>query len=191
VLRPALPVLALVALLAAGCGAERATLPSFGPPKDPRFERVRYRSAGLSMELPVGMIKQQRRLPDVFRATRADWYIAAFAYRRKEQLPRNRAELQTARRRLVRQVRKRDQRFRLHSSRIMRVGGARAIELVGDQRISGALLRTRSLHVFRRSAEYVVEMSAPAREFGELDKALFGRVSASVRVTGRVRRTRR
>ena len=190
-LRRAAPALCVLALALTGCGAERASLPSFGLPEDAEFERTRFARAGLTLDLPVGMAVQRRRPPGVFRATRADWYVAAFAYRRKEQLPRTRRELSTARRRLVRQVRRRDRRYRLVRARDARVGGARAVELLGDQRVSGARLRIRSLHVFRRSAEYVVEMAAPAAQFAGLNRVIFRRVARSVRVTGRIRRARR
>ena len=43
------------------------------------------------------------------------------------------------------------------------MNGARAVELVGDQRLSKGRLRTRSLHVYKGKAEYVIEMRRAAR----------------------------
>jgi hypothetical protein len=111
-----------------------------------------------------------------------------FAYRRREQIPRSGAELGVARRRLVAQVHRRNLRFRLIRSRPTRVAGARAIQLVGDQTISRARLRTRSVHVFKGHGEYVLDMLAPVHQFPSANRNFFSPAVRSVRITGRVKR---
>ena len=126
--------------------------------------------------------------PGVFRGTAGDAFVSGFAYRRAEQLPRNRRELAAARRRLVAATRKRSGSYRLRSARSMRVADARAIELLGDQRLSTGRLRTRSLHVYKGRAEYVIELAADARDFAYLDRAVYRPIRRSLRVTGKIRR---
>ncbi len=140
----------------------------------------------MRVAVPARTDVARRQSPAVFRAAFGEWFVSGFAYRRRELLPRGRRELQTARRRLVREVRRRDRSFRLLSARATRAAGAPAVELVGDQVLSKSRLRTRSLHVYRGNAEYVLEMVAPVGRYAGLDR-VFDRVAASLRVTGKVR----
>ena len=115
--------------------------------------------------------------------------MAGFAwFRRKEQLPRNARELQAARRRLVRQIRRRDRRFRVIRSRVTRAGGARGVEVVGDQRIARGTFRTRTLHLFKGNGEYVLDMLAPVGRFAGLNRTFFSPAVRSLKVTGKVER---
>jgi hypothetical protein len=186
------PPLALVCLLAAaalpGCGADRAELPADALAKDAPRQVRRFPAAGIEITLPRVTPAVTRKAPGVFRAPLGEAYLAAFAYRRAEQLPRNSAELQAARRRLVAEVHRRDKRFRLIRSRATRVAGARAVELVGDQRIAHGDFRTRSVHVFKGSAEYVIDMLAPVTRYRSVDATFFSPALASLKLTGSVKR---
>ena len=178
---------ALCCVLAA-CGAERQQPPSPEPRPNEPTRTAKYPRAGLELELPERAVVQDRRAPAVFRASLGQAFVAAFAYRRREQLPRGGSELQTAMRRLVREVRRRDPRFRLIRSRTTRVDGAPAIELVGDQTLSRTRLRTRSLHAFRGRGEYVVEMLAPPARFEGAEAGFFDPLVRSLQLSGRIRR---
>jgi hypothetical protein len=134
----------------------------------------------------VGLVKS--RAPGVFRGTAGDAFLSGFAYRRAEQLPRNRRELAAARRRLVAATRKRSRSYRSKSARYTRVDGAPAIELLGDQRLSSGRLRTRSLHVYKGRAEYVFELAAQAGDFAYLDRRVYRPIRRSLRLSGKVRR---
>jgi hypothetical protein len=187
--RLAVPPLLALAWLVAGCGAERASGPSSFVPADTAFRALRYRQVGLEVSVPEVTRVERRPRPGVFRASFADWFVSAFAYRREEQLPRGRRALEVARQRLIREVQRRG--FRLISARAARVSRAPAVELLGDQTVARGRLRTRSLHVYRGRGEYVVEMVAPAAKFRRLDRRTFARVADSVKVTGRIRAGRR
>jgi hypothetical protein len=150
-------------------------------------KRLRYPAAGLQLAVPERALVERSRRPGVFRATFGRWVVAGFAYRRREQLPRRRSQLEAARRRLVREVRRRDREFRLVRSRRVRVDGAPAVELLGDQTLSRARFRTRSLHVFRGAGEYVIEMLAPVRRFRGTERAVFGPLVRSLELSGRIR----
>jgi hypothetical protein len=180
--------LALVPFLCllASCGAERQ------PPPDPEaalrspLERRDFPEAGMSLSLPRELIVRRSEPPQVFGAGVGDWYLSAFAYRRRERLPRSAAELRTARRRLFAEVRRRDPRWRLVSSRLTSANGAPAVELVGDQTLARARVRTRSLHVYRGDGEYVLELAAGVRRFARLDRTTFAPIARSLRVTGNI-----
>jgi hypothetical protein len=181
------PPLVLIACLA-GCGAERESAPSTLLPADAAVRTLRFPAAGMGVKVPTEMTVRQRRRPALFSAVRADWFVSGFAYRRREQLPRNRRELAAARRRLEREVRRRDRSFRLLSARATRVQGAPAVDLVGEQVLSKRRLRTHSVHVYEGRGEYVLELAAPPSKFRPLDRDVFRRVVRSLRVTGKVRR---
>jgi hypothetical protein len=175
----------VVAVAASGCGAEKATTPSALLPADTPFTKASFKPAGLTLSLPKALRVADRKSPGVFRATLAEWYVSGLAYKRKEQLPRNNRELRAARRRLVREVRRRDRTFKLVSATTTRVDGSRAVQIVGDQELSERRLRVRSLHVYKGRAEYVLEMAAPVADFRTLDANVFDRVARSLKVTGK------
>jgi hypothetical protein len=169
---------------AVGCGAERQAPPDPDAALRSKLERRDFPDAGLSVALPRRIPIGPAEPPQVFRAGVADWFLSAFAYRRSEELPRSRAELAVARRRLVAEVRERDPRWRLVSARLARVDGAPAVELVGDQTLARVRVRTRSLHVYRGDGEYVLELAAGLRRFPSLDRTTFRPIARSLRVTG-------
>jgi hypothetical protein len=171
---------------AVGCGAERQAPPDPDAALRSKLERRDFPEAGLSIalprQIPIGPVEP----PQVFRAGLGDWFMSAFAYPRTEQLPRGRAELAAARRRLIAEVRRRDPRWRLVSSRLTKADGAPAIELVGDQTLARARVRTRSLHVYRGDGEYVLELAAGIGRFRSLDDSTFKPIARSLRVTGEI-----
>ena len=188
------PARLLVSLLAAaaatGCGAERTEAPNVGVRPGEPTKEVRYPGAGITAAVPARFRAVDRPRPGVFRVVIADAVIAAHAYRRKEQLPRSTAALGRARRGLVAEVRRRDGDFELESSRVTEVDGARAVELRGDQTLGQERVRTRSVHVYKGSAEYVLELIAPSARFAELDRNAFSPMLRSLELTGEVRRPR-
>jgi hypothetical protein len=187
--RPALlAACAALACALGACGADRASKPKTTVAPGAPAHRILYRREGLSVSVPTGATVERRRYPGVFRVSVGEAFIAAFAYRRREQIPRTRTELRAARRRLVAQVHRRSRRFRLIRSRVTRVARAPAIELVGDQTISRSRLRTRSLHVFKGRGEYVIDMLSPVQRVRANERAFFAPAARSLRVTGRIER---
>jgi hypothetical protein len=178
----------LAATLAA-CGAERAALPATTVGKDTPSKRYRFPSAGIAITLPTTTVAKRRKAPSVFRAPLGQAYIAAFAYRRAEQLPRDGRELEAARRRLVREIQRRDRRFKLARSRATRVAGALAVEVVGDQRIAHGTYRTRSVHVYKGRGEYVIDMLAPAGDYARVNSTFFVPALRSLQLSGEIQRS--
>jgi hypothetical protein len=186
--RPALlAACAALACALGACGAERAPKPKTSVEPGEPAHRILYRRAGMSLSVPEGATVERRRYPGVVRVSVGEAFIAAFAYRRREQIPRTAAELRAARRRLVAQVHRRSRRFRLIRSRITRVAKAPAIQLLGIQRISRTRLRTRSLHIFKGRGEYVLDMLSPTGRYREDSRTFFRPAVRSLRVTGRIK----
>ena len=179
--------LALALASVTGCGNERIEPRSFELDPSQTSRTVRYPAAGLSLDLPRSFGVRRTPRPGVFRATLGEFFVSAFAYRRAEQLPRDDEELETARGRLERAVKARAKDYRLRSARTVRVAGARAVELVGDQTLSSRRLRTRSLHVFKGETEYVIELAAPTPAFPRVDRAVTPTVKRTLKLRGTVR----
>ena len=125
--------------------------------------------------------------PELFRASLDAAFISSFAYRRAEQVPKTPDELTAARRRLVAAAKRRDSSFHLTRSRVIKVGGVPAVELLGDQTIFKGRLRIRSLHVYKGNGEYVVELVSPVAGFARLERASFPGILRSLKVTGQVK----
>ena len=177
----------LVVLSVAACGNEKTQISKLVAEPSARTQELDYPDFGMTLELPRNLSVLPAERPGVFRAAIGEAVVSGFAYRRREQLPRNERELEQALKRLERAAEERSRSFELASSRTTEVGGARAVELLGEQTISQGRLRTRSLHVYKGSAEYVVELLAPSRDFERFDGAIFGVIRRSLDVTGEVR----
>lgn len=179
----------LFALALAGCGAERAATPDPLRVHAPEGEvSLSYPTAGVKLTAPANWGRRRGELPRVATFSSGLAAVAVWAYARDEPIPRGREELVAARRRLVREVRRRDPRFRLERARGTRVAGAPAIGLLGEQAVAGQRLRTRSAHIFRGEAEYVVELLAPPGSFALADRGVMEPLLRSLSLSGRVRK---
>jgi len=181
----ALPVVAAMAF--GGCGNQVEPVGSRAPTPSKETRSLEYPRAGLTLGVPADLEVAEVGPPGVFRAAVGPGFVSAFAYRRKEQLPRTDTQLEAARRRLVDAAEERGDSYDSISSTTTEIGGSKAVELVGDQTISRARLRTRSLHVYEGRAEYVIELAVPIADFDRLDRAVLSPIEASLEVTGEVR----
>lgn len=188
---PRAAVVLAVVLAAPGCGNERNTVNSLVARPSPQTREVENRTAGLTVELPRNLDVRGAEPPGLFRASFGKSVVAAFAYRRREPLPADDQQLSMALDRLERAAKERSRSYRVVDSRTTEVAGARAVELLGDQTISQGRLRTRSLHVYKGSAEYVIELLAPRTEFARIDRSIFPTIRRTLEVTGEVRTKRR
>jgi hypothetical protein len=184
--RATLAACLLTAALLAGCGNERRETP-LGATLSGETVEVDFPRVGMTVELPREVQTAPAQAPQVFRSPLGQAVVTAYAYEREEQLPRNGAELQAALERLEDAAEARAPSYRMRSSRTLEVGGARAVELVGDQAISGGRLRIKSLHVYDEGAEYVFELLAPPRQFEDIAEVLFEAIEGSLEVTGEIR----
>jgi len=186
------PCLLVVALVGAGCGndpVERGDLRAAEKPT--RLLSTSYPDAGAKFEAPEGWRRAEGTLPRVVTFSSGEAVLAIFAYRRKEPSPPEAEALGRARKRLVRQARRRDKNFKIRKAQNTKVAGRPAIEITGTQTIGGVTLETRSVHVFKKGGEYVFEALAPAGQFRLLDASVVTPLLKSLKVTGKVKRSPR
>ena len=187
-MRPLAILLLLPALTLASCGNERTEAPASRVAGEDPVKRVKFPRYGVEVSVPTTASVQRTARPGVFRLSVGQPLVSMFAYRRREEIPRRRRDLRVARRRLVKEVERRDPDYELDSSRLTELDGAKAIELVGDQTISRGRLRTRSVHVYKRDAEYVIELLAPPAEFERTNREIFEPLLRSLKLSGKVQK---
>lgn len=165
---PALRTLVALAVTAVlgGCGAQRSDPPDPAAVEPPQGTReVAFRSAGLTATVPRNWRLRRRPAPAVFTLRSGSGLVTAYAYPRDEPLPRGGRGLEEAKDRLVGQIRARDPRFRLLEAESGKIAGAPAIGVRGVQTLSRRRLGTRSVHVYTKGTEYVLEALAPPADF--------------------------
>jgi len=187
-LRPFAILFLLPALALASCGNERAEAPASRVAGNDPVKPLKFPRYGVEVSVPTTASVQRTARPGVFRLFLGQPLVSMFAYRRKEEIPRRRKDLQVARRRLIKEVERRDPDYELGSSRLTELAGAKAIELVGDQTISRGRLRTRSVHVYKRDAEYVIELLAPPTEYERTSREVFEPLLDSLKLSGKVQK---
>jgi len=182
--RPLLTAAIALAALTTGCGAERQAAPDPNRPLPPdKFGRAVYTGPGVAFEAPLAWPRSTGNPPLVATITSGRATIAVWRYPRREPLPVTRGELRPLVKALVEAARARDRTLSVETSRIVRVGRLEGIEIVGTETINGQRRRVRSVHVFDRKAEVVVDAFAPPAEFDALNRRVFQPVISSLIVT--------
>jgi len=146
-------------------------------------EPVRYREAGVALDVPVGWRARPGRAPLVTSFTSGQGSISILRYPRIEPLPRTRAELDAATDQLVAAAKARDASFRESRRSRTRVDGSRAIVVRGTARVAGQLREVRSTHIFGRGAEVVVDAFAPPAQFARVDEQVFRPLLRSLEIS--------
>lgn len=172
--------LAAAALLA-GCGNERTPAPDVVTPAAPRGSK-QVLTDGARFKAPfnwseLGRVGRRTGGIQSNTATMAVWL-----YRRAEPLPEGRAALEEAKDLLVERVRRRDPSFELRSAEVVRRAGAPGVELVGRQTIGGLPFVVRSVHLFERGAEVVLDAYARPQDFERVDATVFRPALDSLRL---------
>jgi len=179
-------VVAAAAVVLAGCGNDRTPPPDTGRiPPPAGFRDVKYPAEGVTLRAPSNWRQIQGTGDQLATIAIGDAQIAIWRYERSEPLPTNRAQLKAARQALVAQVQSRDPTFELTSSRLVLKPGTRAVELIGEGTNQGEKRSVRSLHVYGRGVEVVLDAFAPPRDFARVDEETFGPVSRSLKLIPR------
>jgi hypothetical protein len=168
----------------AGCGNARGRAPDITVPARPaKFATHAFPAAGVTFGYPANWSLQAgtaQYLVATVGSGRAA--VAIWRFVRTEPLPANRKAIEAARSNLLKMIRVRDRRARVHSAKLLFIAKAPAIELRAREHIAGQLREVRSAHIYFADAEIVVDMYAPAAQFASVDRTVFRPLLRSLRL---------
>jgi hypothetical protein len=176
-------MLALGSLLAA-CGNERARpsgLEKLGAGTN--FISYSTPSGDVSFGRPSTWTVSEGSFPQVAQVSSGKAVAAIYSYPRTD-LPSDPAGVEASRQRLLKSLRDRAPGFEIERSRVLEVDDAPAVEIIGHGRVSGQKVRTRSLHVYKGSAEYVIDAYAAPEAFERANTIAFEPLVATIRLGG-------
>lgn len=122
-------------------------------------------------------------LPKIAQISSGDAVDTVFAYPRTD-LPEDPAGVEASRQRLLASLHERDPSFDVESSRVREVDGAPAVEIIGSGRIAGRAVKTKSVHVYKGAAEYVIDAYARPKYFRRAETEAFNPLLATIRLGG-------
>jgi hypothetical protein len=177
--------LAIPALVACGgCGNARSQpigLRQLGPPVS--LINFTSETGDVSFGHPSTWSASGGAPPQVAQISSGSAVATIYAYPRTD-LPLDRAGAEASRLRLLDSLARRAPSFRVESSRVRQVDGAAAVEIVGRGRIAGHAVETKSVHVYKGAAEYVIDAYARPRFFKQAETEAFDPLLATLHVSG-------
>jgi hypothetical protein len=178
-----LALLALAMLPLTACGNSRTPVPSLIRAAAPVGVRsLFYPHLGIVLAAPRNWAVLSEQPPLVVTISSGAAVVALWRYPRTAPVPRTHAQLAYARRALIRAARARDVSLEVLSTTLTTLSGRPAIVLNALESIAGHARRVRSIHIFRRAAELVIDEYAPPGMFGPVDSQVFSPVVHSVRL---------
>lgn len=177
-----LTIPALVAC--AGCGNERSQptgTAGIGPPVS--LVNFTSPSGDVSFGRPSSWSLTAGIPPEVAQVSSGGAVDTVYAYPRSD-IPLNTSEAEAARLRLLRSLGERDPSFEVQSSRVRVIDESPAVEIVGRGWIAGHRVRTRSTHVYKGTAEYVIDAYSRPAEFHRAQTDAFNPLLATLHVRG-------
>jgi hypothetical protein len=168
----------------AGCGNERSRpigLSQLGPAVS--LVNFTAPSGDVSFGRPSSWTVSSGNLPVVAQISSGSAVATVYAYPRTD-LSQSTAGAEASRQRLLTSLQERAPSFEVQSSRVREVDGAPAVEIVGRGRIAGHRVRTKSVHVYKGAAEYVIDAYARPRFFHRAETDAFNPLLATIRLGG-------
>jgi hypothetical protein len=170
---------AATALLAVRCGNERAEPPDLDrlgrPGPTTEFEN----GGAVSFRHPRSWVALSGQPPRYASLASGGALAAVYGYPRSD-LGTDPASVEASRRRLVRSLREREPGFLVERTVTTRVDGSPAVEIRGRGAIAGDPVKTRSVHVFKRDVEWVIDAYARPGQFAEANRIAFGQLLATI-----------
>jgi hypothetical protein len=121
--------------------------------------------------------------PEVAQISSGSAVATIYAYPRTD-LALDLSGVEAARQRLLISLRRRAPRFVVQNSRVRKVDGAYAVEIVGHGKIAGHPVRTQSVHVYKGAAEYVIDAYARPKVFRRTETEAFNPLLATIHLGG-------
>jgi hypothetical protein len=173
-----------LAVAGAGCGNERSQpigLAQLGPPVS--LVNFTAPSADVSFGRPSSWTVSTGNLPEVAQISSGSAVATVYAYPRTD-LSQSGAGVEASRQRLLHSLRERAPSFEVQASRVLEVDGAAAVAIIGRGRIAGHRVKTKSVHVYKGAAEYVIDAYARPRFFHQAETEAFNPLIATIRLGG-------
>jgi hypothetical protein len=177
----AIPALAVAC---GGCGNDRNEPTGLGQ-LGPQVSLVNFvaPSGDVTFGRPSTWSVNGGTLPKVAQISSGRAVATVFAYPRTD-LPDDAAGVEASRQRLLVSLHERDPSFKVTSSRLRKVDGAEAVEITGSGHIAGRKVRTKSVHVYKGAAEYVIDAYARPKSFERAETEAFDPLLATIRLGG-------
>ena len=177
----AIPALALAG---AGCGNSRNE-PTGLSQLGPQVSLVNFvaPSGDVTFGRPSTWSVSGGTLPKVAQISSGEAVASVFSYPRTD-LPDDAAGVEASRQRLLTSLQRRDPSFEVERSRVRKVDGARAVEIVGRGRIAGRRVKTKSVHIYKGAAEYVIDAYARPSAFDRAETEAFDPLLATIKLGG-------
>lgn len=177
----AIPALAIAG---AGCGNERSQ-PTGLRQLGPQVSLVNFSAPGgdVSFGRPSTWSVTGGGLPKVAQISSGSAVATVYAYPRTD-LPQDSVGAEASRQRLLASLKERAPAFEVQSSRVREVGGSVAVEIVGRGRVAGHRVKTKSVHVYKGAAEYVIDAYARPKSFKRAETEAFNPLLETIRLGG-------
>jgi len=168
----------------AGCGNERAQ-PTGLEQLGPQVSLVNFTAPGgdVSFGRPSTWSIAGGTLPKVAQISSGSAVATVYAYPRTD-IPQDSAGAEAARERLLASLQERAPSFDVQSSRVREVGGSVAVEIIGRGKIAGHPVQTKSVHIYKGAAEYVIDAYARPKSFRRAETEAFNPLLATIRLGG-------
>jgi len=178
-------VLACAGAMIAGCGTSRTPVPNAAVPAAPNgYVGVGFPHVGIRFLFPTNWTRLNFGLPLDATISSGPAVVALWRYARSGPQPSDRLELAQARNRLISAARARDRTLVVIRSKLTRIDGAPTIVLDATETNSGRPQRVRSIHIFVRGGEIVLDEYAPPNLFHTVDHDVFSPLNRSVVLHG-------
>ena len=178
---PVRVVIAVVALLAAGCGNERGTPPDLDALGKAGATTEYVNPGVVRFSYPVTWFAAGATPPRYAQLSSGGALASVYAYPRTD-LGSDPASVAAARGRLIKSLESRDPGFLVEGSRVTEVDGSPAVEIRGRGTIAGEPVRIRSIHVYRPGVEWLIDAYARPAQFAEANRVAFVPMLASIRL---------
>jgi hypothetical protein len=174
----------LLGILFAACGNERnhpTGLAALGPPTN--FISYSSSSGDVSFGRPSTWSVSSGRFPEVAQISSGRAVAVVYSYPRTD-LPTDPAGVEASRRRLLASLHNREPSFEVGRTRIFEVDDAPAVEIVGRGTIAGHAVKSRTVHVYKGAAEYVIDAYSNPSSFQRANRIAFEPLIATIRLGG-------
>jgi hypothetical protein len=172
---------AVATLLLAACGNERGQPPDLDRLGQPGTTEL-FVSSAVRFRHPRSWVAQVANPPQYAQLATGGALAAVYAYPRSD-LGTDPASVESARRRVIESLHRREPGFLVERTRVVEVDGAPAVEVRGRGTIAGVPVESRSVHVYKPAVEWVIDAYARPAQFAEANRVAFGPMLASIHLS--------